>query len=150
MKLTGIVLFMSLLAIVEPIKYDVYDLRPQSQSITQADRDLMARIVMSESSTLPYEGKLAVASTIVNRLESSKYPNTVVGVSTAYSVADNGGPTDECYQVVDEVLESNPFPSDMYSFRTGKYHKFGYEYMRIDNTYFVTETDYNKLVNEEN
>ncbi|MEH7239368.1 cell wall hydrolase [Bacillus sp. JJ1562] len=42
--------------------------------------DLLARIVRSEAQAEPFEGKVAVAAVVLNRLESPKYPDTIQGV----------------------------------------------------------------------
>ncbi|NLX90052.1 MAG: LysM peptidoglycan-binding domain-containing protein [Firmicutes bacterium] len=42
--------------------------------------DLLARLVHSESAGEPYIGQVAVAATVLNRLESHLYPNTLSGV----------------------------------------------------------------------
>lgn len=113
---------------------------------TEEEIDLMARVVMSEASILPLEGKQAVAQTIINRMYSSKFPNNIEAVITQpyqYSTADNGTPDRECYEAVDAACRFKAFPDDMYYFRAGKYHSFGYEYMNIGNTYFSTEGDIN-------
>ena len=113
---------------------------------TQAEIDLMARVVMSESSVEPFEVKQGVAQTILNRLYSDKYPDTVDEViEESYSIADNGDPTDDCYEAV-KIAIDNPyiFPTDMYWFRSKHYHRFGYAYMHMPgtNTWFSTESDY--------
>ena len=113
---------------------------------TKEEIELMARVVMSESSILPIEGKQAVAQTILNRLESGRWGNTVsevINYPSAYSTADNGDPSEECYYAVMGAIDyPNAFPTDMYYFRTDYPHSFGYEYLIIGNTYFNTEKDY--------
>ncbi|WP_216829788.1 cell wall hydrolase [Alkalihalobacterium elongatum] len=49
-------------------------------SLTEAEIDLLARIVRAEAQTEPFEGKVAVADVVLNRLESSQFPNTIKGV----------------------------------------------------------------------
>jgi N-acetylmuramoyl-L-alanine amidase len=53
--------------------------------ISNADKALMARLVHAEASGEPYAGKVAVASVILNRVSSPKFPNTVPGVIYQYS-----------------------------------------------------------------
>lgn len=48
--------------------------------ITNADKDLMARLVSAEAKGEPYAGKVAVATVILNRVDSVQFPNTVKGV----------------------------------------------------------------------
>ncbi|MGM0901177.1 MAG: cell wall hydrolase [Bacillota bacterium] len=45
--------------------------------LSDAEIDLLARIVRAEAQTEPFEGKVAVADVVLNRVESSKFPNTV-------------------------------------------------------------------------
>lgn len=45
--------------------------------ISQSDFDLLARVVRAEAQTEPFEGKIAVASVVLNRVESPKFPNTI-------------------------------------------------------------------------
>ncbi|MEB1808824.1 MAG: cell wall hydrolase [Bacillaceae bacterium] len=46
-------------------------------NLTEAELDLLARIVRAEAQTEPFEGKVAVADVVLNRLESSQFPNTL-------------------------------------------------------------------------
>ncbi len=46
-------------------------------SLSDADIDLLARIVRAEAQTEPFEGKVAVADVVLNRVESSQFPDTV-------------------------------------------------------------------------
>ncbi|WP_010281390.1 cell wall hydrolase [Bacillus timonensis] len=39
--------------------------------------DLLARIVRAEAQAEPFEGKVAVAAVVLNRVESPKFPNTI-------------------------------------------------------------------------
>jgi N-acetylmuramoyl-L-alanine amidase len=45
--------------------------------LSDADIDLLARIVRAEAQTEPFEGKVAVADVVLNRVESNKFPNTI-------------------------------------------------------------------------
>ncbi len=45
-----------------------------------ADLDLLARLVRAESGGEPYLGQVAVAASVLNRVKSSQYPNTLRGV----------------------------------------------------------------------
>ncbi|MFE8697569.1 cell wall hydrolase [Cytobacillus sp. FJAT-53684] len=46
-------------------------------AISEADKKLMARLVSAEAKGEPYAGKVAVATVILNRVDSSLFPNTV-------------------------------------------------------------------------
>ncbi|MCV9885649.1 cell wall hydrolase [Metabacillus halosaccharovorans] len=46
-------------------------------NIAEADIDLLARIVRAEAQSEPFEGKVAVASVVLNRVDSPKFPDTI-------------------------------------------------------------------------
>ncbi|MFY4776391.1 cell wall hydrolase [Metabacillus sp. RGM 3146] len=48
-----------------------------SADLSADDKDLMARLVNAEAKGEPHEGKVAVASVILNRVASDKFPDTV-------------------------------------------------------------------------
>ena len=58
-----------------------------------SDLQLIARAINGESRGEPYEGQVAVGAVILNRVKSSKFPNTIAGViyqSGAFTaVSDN-------------------------------------------------------------
>lgn len=56
-------------------------------NLSQSDIDLLARLVSAESAGEPFLGQVAVAATILNRLEDPRYPNTIPEI--IYQV-DNG------------------------------------------------------------
>lgn len=115
----------------------------QEQSYTNHERELLARAVMSEGSSLPMHGKIAIVATIMDRVRSDKYPNTIEEVlyKTGFSLGDNGNPTEDCYLAIDNYVPEG-WPSDMYWFRDSKPHSYGYEYLHIGNMYFNTDTNY--------
>ena len=51
--------------------------RSTKVSISEDDFDLLARIVRAEAQTEPFEGKVAVAAVVLNRLESPKFPKSI-------------------------------------------------------------------------
>ena len=82
--------------------------------LTKDDLDLMAKIVYAESKGEPYEGKVAVASVILNRVLSPGFPNSIKEVilqPQAFSCVVNGEinvvPTQECYDAVYDAIEGN-------------------------------------------
>lgn len=50
------------------------------QTITAAEMDLLARLVNAEAKGEPYAGKVAVASVVLNRVDSSLFPNSISSV----------------------------------------------------------------------
>ena len=49
-------------------------------NLSSSDIDLLARLVSAESAGEPFEGQVAVAATILNRLRDSRYPNSIAGI----------------------------------------------------------------------
>ena len=47
---------------------------------SKGELDLLARLVTAEAGGEPYRGQVAVAASVLNRVESSRYPNTISGV----------------------------------------------------------------------
>ena len=58
-----------------------------------SDVQLMARAINGEARGEPYEGQVAVGAVILNRVKSSKFPNTIAGViyqSGAFTAVSDG------------------------------------------------------------
>lgn len=47
---------------------------------TQADLDLLARLITAEANNQPYQAKVAVGAVVVNRVQDSRFPKTISGV----------------------------------------------------------------------
>lgn len=63
------------------------------QPTPSIDQDLLARLVHSEAEGEPYEGQVAVAAVVLNRIKDSRFPNTLEGVvyeKSAFEVVSNG------------------------------------------------------------
>lgn len=82
----------------------------------EGDRKLLANIIYCEAGAEPYAGQVAVGAVVINRVLSSVYPNTVVGVvyqkkqfspvasgRLALALA-NDSATASCYQAADEAM----------------------------------------------
>ncbi|GIM29941.1 hypothetical protein CPJCM30710_26070 [Clostridium polyendosporum] len=84
--------------------------------ITKDDLYLMSQVVFAESHGEPYEGKVAVASVILNRVVSATFPNSIEGVikqKNAFSCIKNGNisvvPDSDSYlAVIDAVRGKDP------------------------------------------
>ncbi|MGM0873351.1 MAG: cell wall hydrolase [Bacillota bacterium] len=50
------------------------------QTITAEEKDLLARLVHAEAEGEPYAGKVAVATVVLNRVDSSLFPNDIKSV----------------------------------------------------------------------
>ncbi|MGM9922915.1 MAG: cell wall hydrolase [Bacillus sp. (in: firmicutes)] len=53
------------------------------KTLTSQEKDLMARLVQAEAKGEPYQGKVAVANVVLNRVESEKFPDTIGKVINA-------------------------------------------------------------------
>lgn len=103
---------------------------------------LLERVVMSEASIEPYDCKVAVAETILNRMNMySTSLEDVVYAPNQYSMADNGQPTDEVKQAVAQALEYRVNPANMIYFRQDYYHSFGTPYTAYGEMYFSLKED---------
>ena len=64
-----------------------------ASTYSQNDKELIARAVNGEARGEPYEGQVAVAAVILNRVKSSSFPNTIAGViyqSGAFTAVADG------------------------------------------------------------
>ena len=69
------------------------DVYAASKSSSASDLQLMARAINGEARGEPYEGQVAVGAVILNRVRSSKFPNTIAGViyqSGAFTAVADG------------------------------------------------------------
>ena len=84
----------------------------QLYSPTDYERDVAARVIYAEAGNQGYYGMYLVAETIVNRVLSPLYPNTIDGVCyQPYQYTTlNRGVTDECYQAIDEACKHLDHP----------------------------------------
>ena len=99
-------------------------------TFADGDRYLLANLIYCEAGGEPYEGKLAVGSVVINRVLSSVYPDTVVGViyqnkqfspvasgRLALALAE-GRATDSCYQAADQAMSGVTNVGECVYFRT--------------------------------
>jgi spore germination cell wall hydrolase CwlJ-like protein len=66
---------------------------PAPMLISPTDVDLLARLVRAEAEGEPYEGQVAIAAVVLNRLKSPLFPSTVRGViyeSRQFEPVSNG------------------------------------------------------------
>lgn len=99
----------------------------------------ICRVVMNESGGEPFQTQVAVAETIVNRVNSDGFPDTVTEVLNQpyqYSHANNGEVTDSVREAVTSALEYHTYDTDMVYFRDWYYHEFAEDYFYINNMYF--------------
>ena len=99
-------------------------------TFAEGDRYLLANLIYCEAGGEPYEGQLAVGSVVINRVLSSMYPDTVVGViyqSRQFSPVASGRlelalasnkATDSCYRAADEAMSGVTNVGNCVYFRT--------------------------------
>ena len=99
-------------------------------TFSDGDRKLLANIIYCEAGSEPYEGKLAVGAVVINRVLSSKFPDTVMGVvyqKGQFSPAKSGRlelalatdkATAACYQAADEAMSGTTNVGTCVFFRT--------------------------------
>lgn len=96
----------------------------------EGDRKLIANIIYCEAGGEPYSGQVAVGAVVINRVLSSIYPNTVVGVvyqnkqfspvasgRLALALA-NDSATASCYKAADEAMSGVTNVGQCVYFRT--------------------------------
>ena len=99
----GIIILAILYGIIVLINNNV---EAASNSNNASDVQLIARAINGEARGEPYEGQVAVGAVILNRVRSSKFPNTIAGVIyepgafTAVSDGQINVPIDENSTVV--------------------------------------------------
>lgn len=99
-------------------------------SFQEGDRYLLANLIYCEAGNQPYAGQLAVGAVVINRVLSSVYPNTVVGViyqnkqfspvgdgHLALALAENRA-TAACYKAADEAMAGQTNVGHCVYFRT--------------------------------
>lgn len=99
-------------------------------TFAEGDRYLLANLIYCEAGGEPYEGQVAVGAVVINRVLSSKYPNTVTGViyqNRQFSPVANGRlalaltynrATASCYRAADEAMSGVTNVGNCLYFRT--------------------------------
>lgn len=82
-----------------------------SGGTSNADLNLLARCIYGEARGEPYTGQVAVAAVILNRVKSSKFPNTISGViyqAGAFTAVSDGqinlSPNQSAYNAARDAL----------------------------------------------
>lgn len=110
----------------------------QSFSRQAGDSELLARVVRAEAEAEPYTGQVAVAAVILNRIESSKFPNTLAGViyqPRAFESVSNGAvnrpPTESTRKAARAALGGwDPSGGAIFFFNPGKVGAKSYVWTR--------------------
>lgn len=105
--------------------------------------ELIALVTMAEAESEPEEGKRLVIDTILNRVDSDRFPDTISDViyqKNQFTSMWNGR-VERCYvlddivQLVKEELMSRT-DSEVIFFRTDHYSKWGTPMFKVGNHYF--------------
>lgn len=112
-------------------------------SISDKDVELIALVVMAEAEGEPELGKRMVISTILNRMDSKHFPNTIYDVlyqRSQFTCMTNGRVErcevrDEILVLVEEELIDRT-NQDVIFFSAGKYGKYGVPMWSVANHYF--------------
>lgn len=111
--------------------------------LTQDEINLISRVTMAEAEDEPWEGKIYVIDTILNRVDSKKFPNTVNGViyQTSQFTSMWNGRYNRCSinhdldNIIKEEYKSRS-NSDIIFFTADQYGQYGKPSFRVGNHYF--------------
>lgn len=118
----------------------------QETIANEKEVDLLARVIYNECGILGHDAMYLCGCVVLNRINSSKFPNTLQGVvyqkhngTYQYQIVTNGminnAPTDEAKQIARELLKNgSTIPSDVVF--QAQFKQGSYVYQRIGNTYF--------------
>ena len=118
-------------------------------NITNEELLLLSKLVTGEARGESYEGQVAVAAVVINRVKDPRFPNTIRDViyqKNAFSVVKDGSinmqPTESAYTAAQEALYgSDPTNRAIYFWNpdiaTCKWIKTLNPYMRIGNHVFA-------------
>ena len=116
-------------------------------NITAEERQLLAKLLWAEARGESYECQKAVISVVMNRVERSKFPNTIKEVvyqknqfePVINGQLDKATPYKQLYDAVDEVIQYGSTMPEWVQYFRASYH-FGWEgydpFCKISNTYF--------------
>ena len=82
-----------------------------SSSYSSNDRYLLAKVIYAEARGESYTGQVAIGAVVLNRVEDSRFPNTIAGViyqPWAFTAVNDGQinlePNETAYQAADDAL----------------------------------------------
>lgn len=118
------------------------------EGITRGEKELIALLTVAEAEDECETGKRLVIDTVLNRVDSEEFPDTVCGVifepcqfpSMTNGRADICDFDDDIYELVEEEIE-NRLCGDCLYFNSGDYPEWGRPLFRVQNHYFSGEGD---------
>lgn len=113
---------------------------PEITIPVRSDVDVIAATVEGEGGNQPLVGKVAIAATMLNRMDRTGRSAESIALE-AYNAYPYYGPvSEESYKAVEIAMNNRDlFPSDMMYFRADHYHDFGVPYCQIGDHYFSTK-----------
>lgn len=131
----------------EPVETVIHEpvIEEDVLGLTDSEIDLIALVTMAEAEGESEMGKRLVIDVILNRYDSSRFPNTINSVIYAKNQFECmwNGRVERCYvrddirKLVIEELK-NRTNSNIHYFRTNHYHGFGKPVISEGNHYFST------------
>ena len=118
-------------------------------NITNADLLLLSKLVTGEARGESYEGQVAVAAVVINRVQDPRFPNTIKDViyqKNAFSVVNDGSinmqPTESAYNAaIDALYGKDPTNKAVFFWNpdiaTCKWIKTLNPYLKIGNHVFA-------------
>ncbi|MBO3443947.1 cell wall hydrolase [Clostridium sp. CCUG 7971] len=131
------------------IKSNTVEKRKEVISITNEELLLLSKLITGEARGESYEGQVAVAAVVINRVKDSRFPNSIKDViyqKNAFSVVNDGSinmqPTESAYKAAREALYGlDPTNQAIYFWNpeiaTCKWIRTLDPYMRIGNHVFA-------------
>lgn len=131
------------------IKKDIVETKKEVISITNEELLLLSKLITGEARGESYEGQVAVAAVVINRVKDSRFPDSIKEViyqKNAFSVVNDGSidmpPTDSAYKAAREALYGlDPTNQAIYFWNpdiaTCKWIRTLNPYMRIGNHVFA-------------
>ena len=134
--------------VYEPKTTDIsttFQSKEKTDAIPDNDIELLALVTVAEAEGESEYGKRLVIDTILNRVDSNRFPDTISGViyqknqftSMWNGRADRCRVTDEVRQLVREEMESRT-NSDVLFFTAGGYGRYGTPAFQVGDHYFCT------------
>lgn len=129
--------------VIQPVTSSTQVVEPNYDIYTEEEIELIALVTMAEAEGESEYGKRLVIDTILNRVESEHFPDTVSEVVYQPNHFESmwNGRVDKCYvdedicELVKEEIDERSDPYTMF-FCAGDYSKYGEPMYQVGNHYF--------------
>ena len=122
------------------VVFETHPLKEVEYPLTREEIELVAQVTMAEAEGEPEEAQRLVIDTILNRVDSDRFPDTVEKVvygKNQFSVMWRCSVKEKFVDMVEEELLERT-NSDVLYFRASYYHDFGRPVVAYGNSYFST------------